>query len=383
MNIKLDTSPTVTNSGGTTSKCQLNMLISQATAKFAYKDYDAAAELFSRATELQAEINGEMSPENADLLYSYGRCLYLVAISSSDVFGHKIMREAQPEDAVRRDIVTKRDDYILTNFSNDDKNSLSPNVSTTTIDEADIASQARAKSSHFQSCIHFTGDDNDDDSERENGVVDADETDINRDLDDDDFTNAFEVLDLARLLLQRKIRDIQLIEGGNPLNPDSSILRQLKEKLADTFDLQAEISLEGERFSTAVEDLKAALQLKKLLFPQHSSLIAEAHYKLSLALEFMSITLPTAKKDVLHLAESGHLNGIRDEAVSEMEAAIASCRLRIQREQKALIFEPSQVDDSRLPKVTKETIEEVKEMVNDMEQKVRHPAKGDTYFTEC
>src|SRR5271156_3767717 len=66
---------------------RLTDLIAQATAAYAIKDYSPAAELYSQATELQAEMNGEMAVENADLLYSYGKCLYFVAVSNSDVLG--------------------------------------------------------------------------------------------------------------------------------------------------------------------------------------------------------------------------------------------------------------------------------------------------------
>ena len=68
-------------------KGPLASLIAQATAKYAIKDYLPAAEYYSQATELQAELNGEMAAENADLLYSYGKCLYFVAVKNSDVLG--------------------------------------------------------------------------------------------------------------------------------------------------------------------------------------------------------------------------------------------------------------------------------------------------------
>ena len=74
---------------------RLDDLKAQATLKYAVKDYDAAVELYSQATELQATINGEMAAENADLLYAYGRCLYHVAVANSDVLGSKVAGETQ------------------------------------------------------------------------------------------------------------------------------------------------------------------------------------------------------------------------------------------------------------------------------------------------
>ena len=92
-----DTSLTETsvtaNGGGTTQLAQLDDLKARATLKYSIKDYDAAAELFSEATELQAELNGEMSSLNADLLYKYGRCLFHVAVKNSDVLELKVAGE--------------------------------------------------------------------------------------------------------------------------------------------------------------------------------------------------------------------------------------------------------------------------------------------------
>ena len=82
--------PVTANGGGTTHLEQLDDLKARATLRYSVKDYDAAAELYSEATELQAELNGEMSSLNAELLYQYGRCLYHVAVKNSDVLGLKV-----------------------------------------------------------------------------------------------------------------------------------------------------------------------------------------------------------------------------------------------------------------------------------------------------
>lgn len=96
-----NTSPTkvpVTANGGTTEQlAQLDDLKARATLKYSIKDFDAAAELYSEATELQAELNGELSAQNADLLYQYGRCLYHAAVKNSDVLGPKVAGEKPQE----------------------------------------------------------------------------------------------------------------------------------------------------------------------------------------------------------------------------------------------------------------------------------------------
>lgn len=89
--------PVTANGGGITQLAQLDDLKAQAQLKYSVKDYDAAAELYSQATELQAELNGEMSSKNAELLYNYGKCLYHVAVKNSDVLGSKVAGEKRDD----------------------------------------------------------------------------------------------------------------------------------------------------------------------------------------------------------------------------------------------------------------------------------------------
>ena len=68
-------------------KVSLADLCAKGTAQYAHKNYNEASDLFARASELQAELNGEMSPENAEILFLYGRSLFKVGQSKSDVLG--------------------------------------------------------------------------------------------------------------------------------------------------------------------------------------------------------------------------------------------------------------------------------------------------------
>jgi HAT1-interacting factor 1 len=61
---------------------------------------------------------------------------------------------------------------------------------------------------------------------------------------------------------------------------------------------------------------------------------------------------------------------MREEAAKEMEAAIESCKLRIQKEKTNLASSAASTATSRKPKVTKDSIDDVKVMVADMEQRV-------------
>ena len=353
---------------------QLKDLVAQATLKYSIKDYNAAAELYSHATELQAEVNGEMSPENADLLYAYGRCLYHLAVKNSDVLGSKVAGEKPPEKSTKSNSKKANMEKIVEKVE-DTKQRIDEEIVTKVVEEKDgpirpEAETDKANKPYFQ----FTGDENwdtseDEDEDAEENGEGAEEID-----EEDDFVVAYEVLDMARVLLLKKIEQVEDTAGKGKAKEEhpSREVWQLKERLADTYDLQAEISLEGERFPVAVGDLKSALELKKVLFPQDSSLIAEAHYKLSLALEFSSVQQPRDEKgEVVAGKEAVVDEAMREEAVREMEAAIASCRIRIQKEEGNLQTGDTANGDAKKTKVTKEEIDDVKEMVKDMEQRVR------------
>ncbi|KAL8999751.1 MAG: hypothetical protein Q9169_001424 [Polycauliona sp. 2 TL-2023] len=363
-----------TTKSGRAPQSDLEDLIAQATLKYSVKDYDAAAELYSKATELQAELHGEMAAGNADLLYAYGRCLFHAAVRCSDVLGSKVAGEKQQPPrkskgkpvSVGLDTPATPDAGVSGETTGPDSEGMEGAGTSGDLNTHD-------ERPYFQ----FTGDENFDTSEEEadakqSGAEAEDEAD-----EEDDFANAFEVLDLARVLLLKRLQGEEIAKQDNAQTETgpSNIISQLQERLADTYDLQAEISLEGERFSNAVVDLRAALELKLRLFPQESSLLAEAHYKLSLALEFSSVTQEKTEAATASIEGETYVDEeMREEAAKEMEAAIASCKLRISREEGVL---PTQESTGELASgedakanVKQHEVNEVKEMVADMEQRL-------------
>ncbi|KAL1310917.1 hypothetical protein AAFC00_001143 [Neodothiora populina] len=348
------------------TQAQLTKLRDSATREYSLKNYSAAAELYSEATEIQAELNGEMNPSNAALLYAYGRCLYHVAVSKSDVLGGKVAGgEQEPAKKKRK---TKQSDTEAAAPAAEPK-------------EED-ASAAEADKPFFQ----ITGDENwtDSDDDDDDDDEDAGEAEEGAE-DEDDFAIAYEILDVARVLLTRRLESLSTSEQtdgkgkgkAKEIPPEETPEgRQIMERLADTHDLQAEISLENERFSDAVADEKASLDLKLRLFPLESSLVAEAHYKLSLALEFASVTQTQSEGEAANAAAANATSQVdeemRAEAAKHMESAIESCKLRIEKEKQSL---PSLAADQKKDK--ERSISDVTEMVGDMEQRLidlRNPA---------
>jgi hypothetical protein len=70
-------------------KVTLADLCAKGAALYAHKQWEEAAEIYATAAEQQADINGEMNPENSEILFLYGRSLFKVGQSKSDVLGGK------------------------------------------------------------------------------------------------------------------------------------------------------------------------------------------------------------------------------------------------------------------------------------------------------
>lgn len=360
-------SDTTENAHSRDASESLEDLLAQATAHYAKKNYKTAAERYSRATELQASINGEMSTKNADLLYLYGRCLYHVAVEKSDVLGSKVAEEKESG--------SKRPAANTTSSRGADvavgEEKAAEDVVTAAAFEAEKLRASESKGVESKAHFQFQGDENFDGSDDEERAGEDAEEGVAEEEEEDDLSNAFEILDLARVLLQRKLEELEgNTEGEGRGVGDSEAKRQLKERLADTHDLQAEISLEGEQFHNAVNDLRAALVLKQELHPPDSSLVAEMHYKLSLALEFCSVTQQKDENGEIDQVRTAHVDeAMREEAAWEMEAAITSCKLRIMKEEEVLASGMVNGTTSK-SKISKRSIGDVKEMVQDMEQRV-------------
>ena len=322
------------------------------------KDYDAAADLYSQATELQDKVNGEMSLLNADLLYAYGRCLYHLAVKKSGILGSKL-----PGEEVEGASSTK-------STKKGDKRGGMASASGIKRSEEEVVSEVVHENSSNKEPgssnkpFVFTGDENFTDSEEEGNDEEDEEEEP-----EDEFANAYEILDASRVLFRRRLEAEESADARGKSTTDSTALRNLKERLADTHDLQAEILLESERFPKAVEDLQASLDLKLSLFPLENSLIAEAHYKLSLALEFSSVTPEKDENGEVKPGTSGTVDeAMREDAAKQMEYAIASCELRISKEEARL--------GTAEQKASKAEIEDVKEMVKEMQDRVSRLITG-------
>ncbi|KAL7811035.1 hypothetical protein V8C44DRAFT_331682 [Trichoderma aethiopicum] len=341
-------------------KVTLADLSAKGTALYAQKKYEAAADIFSRASILQAEINGETAPENAEILFHYGRSLFKVGQSKSDVLGGSAPVEkktkansSSAKKAAKEDKATQEGEAQARGEGKDKKSE----------DKADIP---EGKKVFFQ----FTGDENFDESDED----EAQEGDEDEE-EDDDLATAFEILDLARVCYLKQLEKLQEEEaqsdgdadkgkGKEVAKQDSPAVRHIKERLAETHDCLAEISLENERYPNAIEDGRTSLNYKMELYPEESEIIAEAHYKLSLALEFASLTV--ADDEGKNTKREEIDQGLRDEAIKEMELAIKSFKLKMQAIEVEIASSASPEDNE----LSRKAVEEMKEVIVDLEQRL-------------
>ncbi|KAK2019159.1 histone H1-binding protein [Colletotrichum eremochloae] len=339
-------------------KVTLADLSAKGTALYAKKQYEDAAECFTKAAELQDEINGEMHPKNAEILFLYGRSVFKVGQSKSDVLGGKAGGEKKIEKPK-----TKAPEKAAAEAAPTDAQRITEEGVAIVATETS-GGKTDEKVDEKKPLFQFNGDENfDDESDDEEAEGEGEEEE-----EEDDLAVAFGVLDMARVLYSRQLEELEKEEPNGKaqeqLDGDKLTVKHVKERLADTHDLLAEISLENERYPDAIEDSRKSLKYKKELYTDDSEIIAEAHFKLSLALEFASVT--TTQEEGEQAESKPFDEKLREEAANELEAAIRSTKLKLQNKEVELATMASPEDNE----VTRATITDVKDMIADMEQRL-------------
>jgi HAT1-interacting factor 1 len=344
------------------TKEKLDELTQAASLQYSLKNFAAAADHYADAVEIQAELNGEMSPENAELLFYYGRALYKVAVAKSDVLGTKGAQEDKKKKKAKKDEAKAEASSSAANGAKTE-----PKEGTTA---------PKPASAYFQ----LTGDENWDDSddeEDEEGEGEQEEE------EEDDFANAYEVFELARVLYQKQLdaqSDSTTADKGKGAATLSPTERAIKEKLADCHGFLTDISLENERFHDAVADARSANALQSELHDFSHENVTESHYSLSLALEFASVSKIREDQagaerqqgdDAQKQAEDdkdGVNWDLRNEAAKHTELAIQSLQARLKKEEAALTGDT--LTDAQ-KKEKKTIIEDKKAMLEELQGRLK------------
>ncbi|KAF9209392.1 hypothetical protein BGZ49_004697 [Haplosporangium sp. Z 27] len=285
---------------------------------FALQDYELAVEKFGLASEMLGQVYGETNPRCADTLFMYGKALLEHAIQQSSVLGGVTEKKSKDElEAV--------------------------------VAAAGGSSGASSSSAPSNPRFVFEGDDDDEEEEEEEGQ----EGGSGEGEDQDDFAVAWDVLDLARVLYHRQGTEEALL------------------KLGDVHISLGDVSLESENFEQAVADFREAILIKEARLQPDDRQLAEAHYKLALALEY---TPEESDKAQEHIHKASKVLKAR---IQKLEELLSSGK------GKARATDASESET----KMAKE-LAELHELVGEMDQKVqdlinnqaKKPLEGQTHI---
>jgi HAT1-interacting factor 1 len=239
------------------------------------RKFEQAVEHYATALELLSKTHAEDAPEMADVYFAYGKALLENAIAQNSVLGK------EQEGAPAAEEPAPNGNKILS-FSGDAEDEGEGENDDPAVDLFAEVSKLDAEG----------------EGEGEEGAGDggADEAEP-----EDDFNAAWEVLDLARAIYEKQM------DGDD----------EMRLKAADTFIMLGDISLETEKFDQAITDYSSGLALKTELLPLSSRHLAEAHYKLSIALDLTAGRLA----DAIHHAQRA-LESIEARLV-ELQAGLA------------------------------------------------------------
>lgn len=223
---------------------------------------DAAADLGS-ASELFAKVFGETGEECGEAYLLYGKALLNVSIMENEVLGNAL-------DGMELE---------------DDSKSLPQVESPTKLDEKEkvavMNDVAKAFNEHFNAhnvlAKHHFAEDSDD-SEVEDVDMDTDSSNSPSKPESasaEDTSNlqlAWEMLELAKMIYERKSKDVV---------PEKK--REVLSALWEATSGLGEVAMEVGNFSQALEEFSSCLEKRKAVLPTDSRSIAEAHFQKSRA----------------------------------------------------------------------------------------------------
>ncbi|GAA5902002.1 hypothetical protein JCM8208_006660 [Rhodotorula glutinis] len=301
----------------------------------ALKKWADACNHLALAVEHATSTHGDLAPENVEALVLYGKALLGSAIAQSAVLGG-----AAPQDNLS--------DALPASAAASSSAAARPSAST---------SNATAGPSNPK--FHFGGDAEDDDGEGEgaDGEGDGEGDEEGGEGEDgapgadreDDLESAFQVLDMARAIVEKEVDKLESALEGAVKDEDKDKKDELdasrrieKEKLADVHRLLGDVATESEQFEPAVTEYSAALSALSTVVEPHDRALSELHMLIALALDFVP-------------------NGT-DRAVAHAEQAKAVLVLRLAELENA----PEADRDDKV----KREIDDIKGLLGDVDMKI-------------
>lgn len=195
------------------------------------RDYQTAVKVLSEACNAFGTVYGEMAEECADVYFTYGCALFELAKIQMNTVGLK----------EKDDFSNQEDSVTELNVPSENKTNEVEKVN----EVEDKSTEKREKSSDDENLVK---EDNPDEENNADEVNNSDEDDISEEEDIeeyDDLQLAWEMLELAKVIYKNQ-------------NTEESKL-----KLAKVLMKCGEVSIEDEKFVTAIEDMTESLQIRR------------------------------------------------------------------------------------------------------------------------
>lgn len=312
---------------------KIQTLLKEAGKQYASKNFEKSSEIYAEICEL---YNTDTQEDNENLMFLYGKSLFQLAVSNSEVLGGSSSSKKKSSDVDESEEIDIEDRSETTENSNE---AFKFDDGVVEEDEEEDEEDSEEKA------------DTDDIYQEKENVEDEEEDKANREEEEqiNDFEESWTILDIARTLFEKKLDSLKLDQ-----KEDSSEFLQVKKKLSEAYDILGEVSLESENYMQASQDFKMSLDLRKEIFEfekqneqsgranddqkidEYSALISESYYKLSLALEFL-VDVPGSRKqaaDCMRLAIETVKMRDRNEKDSESQSILAELQERLEDLQK-------------------------------------------------
>jgi nuclear autoantigenic sperm protein len=224
------------------------------------------------ACRLLAEEFGDLADECAEAYYYYGLALLENARHEGDVLGDAVEGGEKTEDDDEEDESEEEeksgDDEEMESEENGEAASAGeePKEKTETSDEKPVTN-GKGKALKPPQPVQSAGEKTPEAEEVKDGN-EAPEEEVEE--ASNDLQLAWEILELAKQIYERQA---QKDPGANP-------------RLADSLLRLAEVAIESENYTSAIEDLQKCLGIQTASLPADSRSLAETHYQLGVAYTF-------------------------------------------------------------------------------------------------
>ncbi|XP_025194680.1 histone-binding protein N1/N2-like [Melanaphis sacchari] len=243
-------------------KKRAEQLLTDGKRHLIIKDFQEAVDVLSEACSLFGTIYSELDEKCAEAYFNYGCALLELSKNQISPVGLEEKDEEENDGETSTEEMDSKNEDNEASISNV-TNKLGKEETNDSVD--DKSTEKEDNLPEETSIDAKENEDGEQSTEKENISVDEgekpDEEDVN------DLQIAWEMLDLAKVIYK---------------NQDTE---ESKLKLAEVLMKCGEVSIEDEKFETAIQDMTESLEIRRLLLPEDSRIIAETLFQLGIAQE--------------------------------------------------------------------------------------------------